>query len=687
MSWSYNRDENLFWPEAWLSTEPDIRTARILSFGYNAYFASQGPNSIAGISDFAKQLLFDMKFGKDSLGEDLNVGHRPIIFVVHSMGGLVFKKAMMQGHNDDEFKGLISQVEAVLFLSTPHRGTNLAETLNRILSVSIFNHSPKRYVSELKLNSPFIEDINEEFRKHAPRLQIFSFYETLETAIGPKRVLILERASSTLGYPHEITIPLNADHHNVCKFSNREDLSYRSIKGVIKSLVSSYCETKVRLQQTQSTAENEKLMSLLGIFPNSENDYTYLLQLWREGTCHGALSVQEIQDWRDNPSKSKILWIYGQPGGGKSVTTAVYIQDMKQRGLSCAYYFFRYGDSRKRSPSSLLQSLIYQIAQELPTFRQSLVAMKDYGVAIEKMPPQMIWNRIFNDVLFKIEAPKPLYIIIDALDEADSISTIVGFFQNIETSRMPVRLLVTSRKLPDITTAFDRIAPASLLTRLSLSDNLDDIKLYAESEMEYMHGSLKFRQEVLEAIISRAEGNFLWVTLAIKEVLQCHSLEDISQVLEEMPSGMESVYKRMEATVCRLARPSDLAIAKSILSWDAYCQRPLTVNDFLRALPRDIPVIIDLRHTIGQLCGHFVVVDSNNAIILVHKTAREYLLKTAKLPFEFNSEHIHENLFQQSIGIFLEQNFRQKLSQKERLSQEDAPPFAVYAAASWGIPS
>lgn len=336
MSWSYNRDENLFWPEAWLSTEPDIRTARILSFGYNAYFASQGPNSIAGISDFAKQLLFDMKFGKDSLGEDLNVGHRPIIFVVHSMGGLVFKKAMMQGHNDDEFKGLISQVEAVLFLSTPHRGTNLAETLNRILSVSIFNHSPKRYVSELKLNSPFIEDINEEFRKHALRLQIFSFYETVETAIGPKRVLILERASSTLGYPHEITIPLNADHHNVCKFSNREDLSYRSIKGVIKSLVSSYCETKVRLQQTQSTAENEKLMSLLGIFPNSENDYTYLLQLWREGTCHGALSVQEIQDWRDNPSKSKIPWIYGQPGGGKSVTTAVYIQDMKQRGLSCA---------------------------------------------------------------------------------------------------------------------------------------------------------------------------------------------------------------------------------------------------------------------------------------------------------------------------------------------------------------
>lgn len=249
MSWSYDRNENLFWPEVWLPTEPDIRTARILSFGYNAYFTSQGPNSIAGIAEFAKQLLFDMKFGKDSLGEDLNVGHRPIIFVVHSMGGLVFKKAVMQGHNDDQFKDPISQVKAVLFLSTPHQGTNLAETLNRILSVSIFNHSPKRYVSELKRNSPFIEDINEEFRKYAPRLQIFSFYETLETAIGPKRVMILHRASSTLGYPEEVTTPLNADHHHVCKFPNREDLSYRSIKGVIKSLVSSYRDAKAHLQQ------------------------------------------------------------------------------------------------------------------------------------------------------------------------------------------------------------------------------------------------------------------------------------------------------------------------------------------------------------------------------------------------------------------------------------------------------
>ncbi|KAK2798728.1 hypothetical protein FQN50_008766 [Emmonsiellopsis sp. PD_5] len=685
MTWAYNRDEDLFWPEVWLPTEPDICTARILSYGYNAYFASQGPNSIAGISDFAKQLLFDMKFGKDDSSEDLGVGQRPIIFVVHSMGGLVFKKAVVQGQNDHNYKDPISQVKAVLFLSTPHRGTNLAETLNRILAVSIFNHTPKQYVSELKENSPFIEDVNEEFRKHAPRMQIFSFYETLETTVGPKifKLMVLQRSSSTLGYPDEITEPLNADHHSVCKFPNRQDPSYRSIRAVLKTLVSTYRQAKDLLQQAQVTADKEKILSLLGTFSSPEDDYTSLLQQWRPGTCQVLLSNEEVQKWEDTPTGSKILWIYSQPGSGKSVQSAVYIQHMKERRFPCAYYFFRYGDSRKRSPSSLLQSIVYQIAQEFSAFRRALAVLRDNGMTVEKMSAQVIWDKLFVAVLFKIRFSSPIYIIIDALDESDSINTIVNFLGSIDASSTPLRFLLTSRKTPDITTAFDRISLKTSVIRLPFLNNLEDIKLYAESEIEYMHSDLNFRQGVLREIISRAEGSFLWVSLAIREILQCHSPEDISQVLMDMPVGMEPMYARMEASIAQLARPSDIIIAKNILSWATYCRRPLGVDELLRALKNDMPVIIDVRHTISQLCGHFVVIDSNDSLILVYKTAREYLVKTKGLPFEFGSEHMHEAHFQQSLMILLEQEIRQKLSLNEKSCETDLPPLVLYAITSW----
>ena len=75
-----------------------------------------------------------------------------------------------------------------MFLATPHRGTGLAEILNRILSVSIAL-SPKQYITELRKNSTALEEINEQFRHVAPKIQIVSFYETLETSIGISKLV------------------------------------------------------------------------------------------------------------------------------------------------------------------------------------------------------------------------------------------------------------------------------------------------------------------------------------------------------------------------------------------------------------------------------------------------------------------------------------------------------------------
>lgn len=96
----------------------------------------------------------------------------------------------MQGQNNDDYQSIVAQIRGVLFLSTPHRGTNLAEVLNRILSVSIFtSHTPKQYLVDLNRNSLAIEDLNENFRNLASKLRIFSFYETLQTSVGPRSMV------------------------------------------------------------------------------------------------------------------------------------------------------------------------------------------------------------------------------------------------------------------------------------------------------------------------------------------------------------------------------------------------------------------------------------------------------------------------------------------------------------------
>ena len=101
-------------------------------------------------------------------------------------------QAYLLGRDNPDYYDLIKEVQAVLFLSTPHRGTNLALTLNRILSVSFAGHSQKQYISDLNKNSSTLEDLNENFRHVASQLQIFSFYETLETNVSFKSLVSIQ---------------------------------------------------------------------------------------------------------------------------------------------------------------------------------------------------------------------------------------------------------------------------------------------------------------------------------------------------------------------------------------------------------------------------------------------------------------------------------------------------------------
>lgn len=86
----------------------------------------------------------------------------------------------MQGQYDPTYQHVIQAVSSIIFLSTPHRGTNLAETLNRILQVS-FVTSSMQFIAELAAGSQTLQKLNEQFRHVAPKLQIVSFYETRPT--------------------------------------------------------------------------------------------------------------------------------------------------------------------------------------------------------------------------------------------------------------------------------------------------------------------------------------------------------------------------------------------------------------------------------------------------------------------------------------------------------------------------
>lgn len=90
---------------------------------------------------------------------------------------------------DDSYSDMIARVFGVIFLSTPHKGSEFAHTLNNILSASLVL-STKVYLSELETMSPTLQDINEQFRLVCKPLRLVSFYETEKTSIGGSKKLV-----------------------------------------------------------------------------------------------------------------------------------------------------------------------------------------------------------------------------------------------------------------------------------------------------------------------------------------------------------------------------------------------------------------------------------------------------------------------------------------------------------------
>lgn len=95
-------------------------------------------------------------------------------------------KAYIQGQLDPEYKEIVHSIKAIIFLSTPHRGTDLAKVLNHLLEVVLL---PRAYITELKRNSSTLQQINEQFRHAAPNLKIASFYENQPTNVGHKKIV------------------------------------------------------------------------------------------------------------------------------------------------------------------------------------------------------------------------------------------------------------------------------------------------------------------------------------------------------------------------------------------------------------------------------------------------------------------------------------------------------------------
>ncbi|KAI0101579.1 hypothetical protein GGR51DRAFT_529441 [Nemania sp. FL0031] len=206
--------------------------ARIWSYGYNSKTAFS--TAVSDITDEAS-ILLDRIQGERISDADKK---RRIVFVAHSLGGILVKKAMVLAQERYRIYGdLLSKIHGVVFLGTPHRGSDLAWwatfAANMLKAVQLGRGTNTAYVSGLRRNSEEFAHISQQWVERSADLQIRTFYET-ERLSG---VLVVDKESACLNLPNEVPVALaGSNHRTMCKFEEAGSQRYRPVLNALRGM-------------------------------------------------------------------------------------------------------------------------------------------------------------------------------------------------------------------------------------------------------------------------------------------------------------------------------------------------------------------------------------------------------------------------------------------------------------------
>ncbi|KAH6880024.1 hypothetical protein B0T10DRAFT_609642 [Thelonectria olida] len=219
-----------FWPRDFLALE--IPEARILTYGYDAnIIRADSPISNSRLGEHAQNFLSALATYREK-GQN---NERPIIFVAHSLGGLVCEDALVtsRASAEEHLKQISRCTRGIAFLGTPHSGTDLAASVDRIVQwIANTRQVNTRVAKVLSRDSEVLSRVQSGFHsllesrtnEELPKVSITCFYEELPI---PRFREVVPKSSAILpAYP---AIGIHCDHRDMAKFTSPTDPGFLSV--------------------------------------------------------------------------------------------------------------------------------------------------------------------------------------------------------------------------------------------------------------------------------------------------------------------------------------------------------------------------------------------------------------------------------------------------------------------------
>jgi len=274
-----------------------------------------------------------------------------------------------------------------------------------------------------------------------------------------------------------------------------------------------------------------------------------------------------------------IMWLYGPAGAGKSAIAHDIARRSDLEKFLLASFFFSRSDPARSDAKSLIATIAYQIAINIPGTRGNIVATIErdpliFTRSLEAQVTSLIVEPLREPLetgYFSTSTPRRL-IIIDGLDECDTPTMQCSILQVIShifhNYRLPLLVFIASRPERHLTHSFTTGTLPKFHTTLALDDTYkpdDDIRLFLTDSFREVKDTHPMRRyldhlwpsvEVLEQLVKKSSGQFIYASTVVKYVssIRYQPADRLNVILgirpprhaHEMPFGeLDALYKHI----------------------------------------------------------------------------------------------------------------------------------------------
>ncbi|MCX6278002.1 MAG: toll/interleukin-1 receptor domain-containing protein [Bacteroidetes bacterium] len=403
-----------------------------------------------------------------------------------------------------------------------------------------------------------------------------------------------------------------------------------------------------RLKESDDTAwrqwYQEKLAEIISVVESDESHRfageieklnEFLKPIKSEARISGLLSkgffgrewlFEAVENWRkENMHDSRLFWIMGDPGVGKSAFAAQLTH--KHGDTVIAAQFCEWDKLDHRDARRVVCSIAFQMATRLPDYRKLLLTLPEIKELDRKDASELFDYLLANTLKSVINGGhEKLLIVIDALDEAGESGRnplVEMLARNAHHLPKWLGIVVTSRPEFDVKTPFQALSPLPIATNSNF--NKEDIRKCLNSRLVSQLMNRSNAGNLVEQILEKSEGIFLYIEMFCDDIQHGYISLDCPDQFPQGLGGIFAQYFQRQFPDLEKFRKEIRPALRAILA----AREPLPLEILQKLFNWEDEELRDFIHILGSLFPVTKTTDSET-IKPYHKSLADWLGDEAK---------------------------------------------------------